>query len=326
MRTSPNQQLHTAPKQQRKFYMFLFFVFLSCIFWLLIKLSGTYSSIVNYKLVYENIPQDKILQNSPSKNLSILITGSGYNILNEKLFDRELHLDLSKNLSFDEKLSRYIIRPSEQRNELQSQRNEVVFERFYKDTIQLDYGKLLSKKIPVSLVQNIQFKPGYHHDGTYKLSPDSVVIKGPEKKVLKFNQINTKVLSLAEVTDSIDQLVLLDSEEMKNAEIEIEGEQIRVEAQVERYTEGVFELDVKVLNVPKNIEITVFPKTVKVYYQTSLSKFNQVKASDFSISADYSKAESLGLNYLDVSIEAPSSIVGFYRCEPNRLEYLIRER
>ncbi|MDA8596085.1 hypothetical protein N9L20_06360 [Flavobacteriaceae bacterium] len=309
------------PKNQQRAYVFVFFLVLSTIFWLLIKLSNTYSSVVNYDLIYRGIPNDKILQNKPTNQIKVIVSGTGYRILNEKLVKRTLYIDAGR--SFETVGGYYILEPNSQLGVLESQRGSVQFQNILKDTLHMDFGVLVQKKIPVSLVQNIAFKPGFHHDGIYHLKPDSVQVKGPEKYVEQLSKINTIKLSMNNVADTISTFLALDLENIDQNSIEVSPKTVHVEAVVEKYTEGSFELPVSIINIPKGISLSVFPKSVKLYYQTSLSRFNSVKIEDFKIIADYQKAADLGIDYMELDVKSQSSAVAFLRCEPNKVEFLI---
>jgi len=312
------------PKNRQKASVFVFFIVLSTIFWLLIKLSNSYSSVVSYDLVYRGVPDDKILQNKPTEKIKIIVSGTGYRILSEKLVQRTLYLDASKSIASRD--GYFVLEPNAQLEALESQRGSVQFQNILKDTLNLDFGVLVKKKVPVSLVQSIEFKPGYHHDGIYHLNPDSVQIKGPQKYVDQLSKISTIKLSMDNVADTISLFLDLDLKNINQNSIEVSPKTVHVEAIVEKYTEGSFELPIQIINIPKEISLSVFPKSVKLYYQTSLSRFNSVKMEDFKVIGDYQKAADLGIDYMELEVLSQSSSVAFLRCEPSKVEFLISKK
>jgi YbbR domain-containing protein len=122
--------------------------------------------------------------------------------------------------------------------------------------------------------------------------------------------------------DSLDIEVNLDFSPYLGQNLKWSADKVGIIAAVEKYTEGSFEVPVLIRNIPDSLEIKIFPKKVSVFYQTGLSKFNQVSSSDFVLSADFNKSMELGINYMDVEIEQKSKLVRFVRINPVKLEFL----
>jgi len=60
-------------KENRRVKIFLFFLVLTSIIWLLIELSKSYNSIAVFKVQYENVPDDKLLQNTLVSEVGIVL-------------------------------------------------------------------------------------------------------------------------------------------------------------------------------------------------------------------------------------------------------------
>lgn len=242
-------------------------------------------------------------------------------MIKQVLFDNKLNVNAA-NLKAEDNTGLYSISLADQLPYMAAQHPSVKFEAIVKDTLLLDIGKLDSKVVPVVLSQNIQFKPGYHHDGIYILNPDSIRLTGPETQIRNILSIETQELNLQEVMDSLDIEVNLDFSPYLGQNLKWSADKVGIIAAVEKYTEGSFEVPVLIRNIPDSLEIKIFPKKVSVFYQTGLSKFNQVSSSDFVLSADFNKSMELGINYMDVEIEQKSKLVRFVRINPVKLEFL----
>ncbi|MGB0838240.1 MAG: hypothetical protein ACPGRE_09075 [Flavobacteriaceae bacterium] len=287
-------------------------------------MSKEYTSTARYSVRYENLPEDKILQNKPTNEVQILIKGTGYRILREKWLSPVLNLDASNLTKTNGSI--YVLSPNNQLAYIESQSSQVIVQRVLKDTIRLDLGTLMRKKVPVSLIQDIEFKQGYHHDGRFEIRPDSIEVVGPGKSLSQLSNIETQKLILKEVSDTIKRELDLNLSQFSDGDFKFSQSRVQIFAPVEKYTEGVFMLPVKILNVPKDIELTVFPKTVELFYQTGLSKFNSVLPSDFEVSCDFEEAQKLGLKALELKVTSKSKYVSFYRVSPSQLEYLISKK
>jgi hypothetical protein len=284
-------------------------------------LSKEYTSTVNYTISYINIPENKIVQNSSKRKIPVVVKASGYRLIKQVLFDNKLNVNAA-NLKAEDNTGLYSISLADQLPYMAAQHPSVKFEAIVKDTLLLDIGKLDSKVVPVVLSQNIQFKPGYHHDGIYILNPDSIRLTGPETQIRNILSIETQELNLQEVMDSLDIEVNLDFSPYLGQNLKWSADKVGIIAAVEKYTEGSFEVPVLIRNIPDSLEIKIFPKKVSVFYQTGLSKFNQVSSSYFVLSADFNKSMELGINYMDVEIEQKSKLVRFVRINPVKLEFL----
>ena len=69
----------------KKLYSFLV---VSVYFWFLTKLSKDYNSTIQYPMVFENLPKDKLLQKKPQESIDIHVKASGFKILSGKLFPK----------------------------------------------------------------------------------------------------------------------------------------------------------------------------------------------------------------------------------------------
>ncbi len=63
------------------------------LFWLLIKMSKEYQAIVTFPVAYVNIPQNKLIQEVPLKEIEIQIKASGFKLFGLHVFQKEITLD-----------------------------------------------------------------------------------------------------------------------------------------------------------------------------------------------------------------------------------------
>ena len=86
------------------------------------------------------------------------------------------------------------------------------------------------------------------------------------------------------------------------AELSFYENSVRYTQKVEKFTEGKAEIPVEVINVPDNLNLAYFPKSVVVYYQVNLEEFEKVGASDFSVVCDYKSVKD-GDDYMIAQIK-----------------------
>ena len=310
-------------KNNRKIKVFLFFLILSSIIWLLIELSKSYTSEASFKVEYRNIPSDKLMQNTPITELKIALNAPGFSLLKYKVKKRYISFNIN-NLA--KKGSKYYLLPNKQLSLISSQLSGgTTVLSILKDTIFIDLGNNLSKKVAVVPKIDIQYKIGYNLIEKLKISPDSVLITGAEKYIDSIKEIQTISLNLEEVSqDILATLELVMPDESSNVLFSVN--RVQVEGKVDKFTEGRFSIPVTVVNEPDGIKINPFPKEIEIVYLAGLSDFDQITENSFSIVFDYKQIERDSLiDYLTPNILKQSEFASSFKIIPNQIEFLIQK-
>ena len=310
-------------KNNRKIKIFLFFLILSSIIWLLIELSKSYTSEASFKVEYRNIPSDKLMQNTPITELKIALNAPGFSLLKYKVKKRYISFNIN-NLA--KKGSKYYLLPNKQLSLISSQLSGgTTVLSILKDTIFIDLGNNLSKKVAVVPKIDIQYKIGYNLIEKLKISPDSVLITGAEKYIDSIKEIQTISLNLEEVSqDILATLELVMPDESSNVLFSVN--RVQVEGKVDKFTEGRFSIPVTVVNEPDGIKINPFPKEIEIVYLAGLSDFDQITENSFSIVFDYKQIERDSLiDYLTPNILKQSEFASSFKIIPNQIEFLIQK-
>ncbi len=309
-------------KANLKFRIFLLFLILSIVFWLLINLSKTYTSDVIFEVSYVNLPKDRVIQNEPIKEIRASINSSGFNLLRYKLKRKTLKLDIS-NLAYKKGVQYYYL-PNNHLSILKKQLNvDTMIDRIIQDTIFINLGINLSKKVPVKLLSDISFKSGYNYTDTIQITPDSITIIGPEAKLDTINYVLTDNLLLTEVSNEIDQNITLQN--LNSSGIALSDLKVNIKAKVDKFTEGKLEISFKIKNIPSDYIITTFPNKVTVVYQVALSNFNKITKDDFEVECDFKQTQSNELDYLIPILKEKSSLITTVNIVPNKIDFLIEK-
>jgi hypothetical protein len=82
----------------RDIFVFVFFLFLSFVFWYLNSLTKQAEADIKYPALYSNIPRERKILSEKTVQLDLSIRGSGYSILKMKFTGNKspLRVDLSK--------------------------------------------------------------------------------------------------------------------------------------------------------------------------------------------------------------------------------------
>lgn len=300
-----------------------FFIVTAFLFWMLIKLSKTYEAQQEFKVYYNNLPEDKLLQNEPPKTLRLNIEGSGFKLIASSLFGKAININ-TRFLQQKTKNSYYLL-PSKQTRFIQNQiRSGLAITSFESDTIFFSLGYLASKKVPVIPNYRIGYKTGFNLADKIQFDKDSVTISGPEQTIDTITKLYLTFRDFKNVSTAItEDLKINVSKNLDN--VTLSDSVVNIKINVEKFTEGELEVPFKIINVPPDIQINTFPKTIKVTFKVGLSKFNQVVASDYQIVCDYQYSFENNLSYLIPKLMEKSELASSEKITPNKIDFLIQK-
>jgi len=310
-------------QNNRKTKVFIFFLVLTSIIWLLIELSKTYTSSAEFKITYKNLSSDKLVQVQPISRVEVAIRAPGFSLLKRKVKAQKISLSLNNLLK---KGASYYILPNAQLSNLNAQlTGDTEIIRILKDTIFIEIGTNITKKVPVIPNTDIQFKLGYNFTEKLQLNPDSIVISGPNKYIDSIKNITTTPFKINDVYENINtELSLIIPKNTKN--VVLSTNKVQLTGVIDKFTEGSFKIPVSIINQPEGIEVNPFPKQIEVIYQAGLSNFNKINKNSFLIVFDYKQYENdTTTHFLTPIIKQKSEYISTLKINPTHIEFLLQK-
>ena len=310
-------------QNNRKTKLFVFFLILTSIIWLLIELSKTYTSTAEFKIVYKNLSSDKLVQVQPISNVEVAIRAPGFSLLKRKIKAQKISLCLNNLLN---KGASYYILPNTQLSNLNAQlTGDIEIIRILQDTIFIEIGTNTTKKVPVIPKTDIQFKLGYNFTEKLKVSPDSIVISGPNRYIDSIEYIATTQLKLNDIYENInEELNLVIPKNTKN--VVLSTNTVKLTGIIDKFTEGSFKIPVSVINQPEGITVNPFPKQIEVIFQAGLSNFNKINENSFLVVFDYKQYENdTTTQFLTPIIKQKSEYISSLKINPAHIEFLLQK-
>lgn len=308
----------------RKIRVFLFFLLLTSFFWLLIQLSKIYTTTVLFNVEYTNLPKSKLFQSKPVNKIETLVKGQGFYLLKLQLITKKIELNLA-NITTSKK--GYYINLNTQISNINSQlqaSGEIV--SVTPDTLYFDLGNVATKKIPVKPNLAVNFKVGYNFVNNISIEPDSVIVSGPQGIIDTLYEINTEKIQLNDVFENLNLNLNLNHLD-ENKVISISSGTVKLTAFVDKFTEGKFQIPVKVINVPDTLIINTFPKEVELIYQTGIKNFNNITVGNFDVSYDFNQYKNDTLiRFLKPHIEVKGDKISSVKIRPEEIEFLIHKK
>ncbi len=133
-------------------------------------------------------------------------------------------------------------------------------EYFVSDTVFFRFPEVDYKKVPVHPVYSISFAEQYMGDGELKVVPDSVTIYGESHRLDRIDRVFTDHIKYSSLTSDIQGVVPLE----KIGNVRMSAEEVHFMLDVTRYVEITRTLPVKVVNLPPDKGLQVFPSSVVV--------------------------------------------------------------
>lgn len=309
-------------KNNKKLRVFLLFLSLSLLFWTLIKLSREYVGHASVKLIYTDIPNDKMLQVEPRTTADITLKTLGFNLLKYKISPRKVPISLANVKRKKGSLHYYL--SSDIFNEVVTEFSKAEVITVKPDTLYFDLGKSISKKLRVWPNAKIEFQTGFNLSGDLEVDPQEITISGPKAQVDAIEEIKTALLELKNVNESIDRGLEIATDE-RFSKVTYSASEVRIKGKVEKFTERTLITNFKVINKPSAYKMVTFPKEIELTFQIGLSDFKKIDENDFSVVCDYSISQSNGIDYLIPRIVSKPSMVKEVKVIPGKIQFLLEK-
>ena len=300
----------------KTFNNFFIFFLISILFSTIVKLTKVYTKNISYKINLTEIPDDKIIINQSADSLKLTISSFGFDFIKYYLSNQTINIS-SKDI-LDNSQS-YVITQSNNYPQIDNFINpdfELVSINF--DSIFFDYDKLGTKNVPVVLNSSINFSQGFDYFKDFNLLPDSISVIGSEKALNSINLINTKELVLDDIKSSVTQNLELDISNTNN--LKYSDKSVKIFIDVEKSTESILNLPVSIINIPTDININYYPKTIKVSFSVSLDNYQKYSSKDFKIICDFNEISQDGK--LTAEIINQPKLIKNIRMMNNEIQYV----
>lgn len=283
--------------KNRNIFIFMFFLLISAFLWFLNYVNKEHSTYMRIPYKFENLPSKAKVSKETSDQLTVQIYGHGYNLLREMAEQVKLpviidfankeipivfhRLESNPNKSFI--LTDEIIPFLSRRFG-----NNIKVTGVNPDTLFFDFAESFSKKVPVINNNVYKIAPEYMQSAKTTCSPDSVWIHGPKHITDTLTAVYCEIKDAGEMGESHVTEAKLKSIK----DINYSKSKVLVNVPVEKYTETFTDIDIKLINSPDSLNVTLIPDKVQVYYKVPLSLYEKTSKTDFDVVADYSKRKS----------------------------------
>ncbi len=298
---------------------FSFFLVFSAIVWVLVQFSKTYTQLIEIPLNYTNAPLDKSISDERPGHVDLQLQDNGFNIYYYKIVNPQLDIDLSKARETEKNL---VYTLQNHLTEIEQQL-KIDFEnsRIIQEEIVVPFQFKKEKMLKVIPDIEVSYAVGFSADDPVKLTPDSVKVSGPEKIIDSLTSVKTRSLELKKVNKDLNGTVKIDTSGL--GMLSFYDNSVKYSQKVEKYTEGSAEIAVEVVNVPPELNLAYFPKTVIVYYQVNLQQFESVSSADFRVVCNFNDIKK-GDDYMIAQIVEKPGFINSIRLNERKIQFVIK--
>jgi len=252
---------------------------------LALQFSKTYIQEIDLKVNYKNIDIQKVVQPNSDKNITLQLEGSGLQLLKFSFIDNTIDVDsndaqsLNKKISFltGKKLEKVLDKAIKYKGKINS---------ISKDTLYIRYDLLSEKEVAIKIKSDLEFQPGYQSLKGVELDSIKVKLIGPSKILSSIESVSTEEITLTSLSEDYKGVLNIYDKDLPE-EVSLSFKEIGFSIAVEKLTEGVFKIPVKLVNANKGGLIQIFPKEVNVIFKVALKEFPSIKSSDFEVQANF---------------------------------------
>ncbi|MCG2420207.1 hypothetical protein K8089_14350 [Aequorivita sp. F47161] len=306
-------------KKNLKVKRFLFFLLIAAIFWVLTKFSREFTTTMEAKILYENIPETTALSENNRHKITFDLTANGFEILFYKF--KKPTIDVQVNEFYNNENDHFTITKNELSRMVSANFNRnLAIKNLSVEELNVSLDPIVLKKVKVIPKSNFTFKDGFKPVDSIKVSPDSVTISGPSGTLKKITAVTTEEVSFKDIEKNISKSVKVLS---NNAEIvSIKPKEVTLQLNVAEYSQGQFTLPIEVINLPPDLEIKLISPSITVSFDVPVSEFSKISKENFRVICDYAKRnkeENFMLPSLD---KKPPSILNVV-FDPKKIDFFI---
>src|SRR5690606_9722462 len=152
-----------------------------------------------------------------------------------------------------------------------------------------------------------------------------ILVKGPARELDSLEVLRTSFLELTNVSSDFSrELPLLVPKGMDNSFFS--ASKVLVMGRVSKFSEKVYEIPVKVLNIPEGYQVQTFPKTVKLVCKATVERLKEITEADFGVVADYAQLKTAGNSTLVLEIaQQPEDVYDVSLQEGNTINFVLKQ-
>ena len=305
----------------REFLIFLFFLFLSGAFWLLMALNETYEKEIEIPVQLVEIPKNAVLTSDTTTIVRVTVRDKGFSLL-AYLYGNKINPISVKFKNYAKKTGVGVIPQAELQKIMSRQlfsSSAILSMKPDKYEYFFNYG--LKKRMPVRLIGKIIPGQSYYLS-KITFSPDSVDIYASREMLDSIKHVNTEPLNIRNLTDTVIKDVAL----YRIKGVKYVPEKVKVSICPDILTEEKCEVPIEAVNMPEGKILRTFPSRVTVTFTVGASLFRTISPERFKVVVDYNELMAEPSDKCNIYLRSVPHGVRNARLSVAQVDYLIEEQ
>jgi len=308
-------------KANREFLIFLFFLAVSGVFWLMMTLNESYEQELAMPVRLVGVPKDIMLTSEATDTVRLTVRDKGI-VLMAYLYGEGISpIDVS-------------FKPHDRGNGLitvgGAELQKLAAKQLGSSTkitsmntskLSFYYNSGDRKKVPVRWSGRV-IPESLYFISQVDYSPDSITIYATDDKLDSIKTAYTEQLNYVNFRDTLT----VDCKLRKIEGVKMVPNHVRVSFATDVLTEeSISNIPVKGINLPKGKLLRTFPARVTVRFVTGVSVYRTLKASDFTVVADYNEVKDNPSAKCNIYLKQMPNGISRATLVTKQVDYLIEE-
>lgn len=323
-------ELVREPARKQKITIFLLCFFCSAVFWLFIRLSGNSQASFSRVVSIVDLPAGTMVLEQSDRLIEYSVQTTGARLFASRFSSGKDTLKIG--LSSMSRLRRedqecYFLTARSLLGILSQQAdpaNNIL--HVAPDTLFVSLTRMIEIKVPVKAMHQITFEPRFGLYGEVKLTPDSVVLTGPESMIDTVSWVATNIFQMQNLDSPVTEWLNI-RPPVSHPTVSMSPDKVSMHVPVEEYTES--QLDVSLyVHCPDSLDyngsehIRLFPNKVTLVFRVALRDYQLVEPALFQAFVEC-PAPDLQSKRLPVMIGYVPDFVKMEAVRPESVDYLI---
>jgi hypothetical protein len=306
----------------KELLIFLFFLVLSCFFWLMTTLNGTFEKELEVPVRLIGTPKNVVITTGISDTLRVTVRDKGFMLLTYATSHQLRPVNVNFNSYANKQLGHGSIPLADLQKLVKQQlQPSSVITSLKADQLQFYFNYGRKKKVRVQLVGNIVPAKNYYlsHVEYY---PTNVTIYASNKLLDSIQSVSTEFVNI--VNFDRPQAINVKLKAMEG--VKIVPSTVKLSLFPDILTEESVTVPITTINKPEGLIIRTFPQHVKVKFTVGASMFRSIRPEDFKVVVDYKEVASNPSDKCNLYLKTKPNNVSNARLEINQVDYLIEQQ
>ena len=276
-------------KVNQKFLTYLVFLLIAIAIWYLNALNEDSAADLKFAVKYTDMPEDKVLTDTPPEHLTLTVYAQGYILLQYRLglIYNPISLEASyRTLRKDSNSPQdeYYLYTQTAFDRIAAQlRPDVTLRQVAPDTLKFLFSETIRKEVPVKPALQLQLEKDFLPRGEMLIKPAKVTVTGPKTMMDTMQYVYTKTKVFKRVKETLR--ISIDLQPVHQLRYSIS--EVHIEQAIERNAEATIVVPVEPVNLPEGLTMKVFPGTITLNCMVPVSDYEKMQPYMFRAVVDY---------------------------------------